>query len=68
MDGIEATRRIRRTANGATVPILAMTALAFPDDERRCLEAGMNDYDYVAKPIDPARLATLLLKWIRARA
>ena len=40
MDGIEATRRIRRTANGATVPILAMTALAFPDDERRASRPG----------------------------
>ncbi len=65
-DGIEATRRIRATASGGSVPIIALTALAFPDDRKRCLEAGMNDY--LAKPIDAALLATLLLKWIRPRA
>jgi len=63
MDGIEATRRIRASAIGASTPILAMTALAFPSDKARCLDAGMNDY--LAKPIDREDLAKLLLKWIR---
>lgn len=66
IDGIEATRRIRVTASGRSVPTIAMTAFASPDDKKRCLEVGVNDYR--AKPIDPARIATLLLKWIRARA
>ncbi|MGG7602960.1 response regulator [Massilia sp. BKSP1R2A-1] len=49
MDGLEATRRIRR-ALGATLPIIAMTANAGEDDRARCLDAGMNEH--LGKPID----------------
>jgi two-component system, sensor histidine kinase and response regulator len=63
MDGIEATRRILALARGSSVPIVAMTAFAFPDDRQRCLDAGIDDY--IARPIDPATLATVLLKWMR---
>lgn len=51
MDGYEATRRIRRHGGQiAGVPIIALTANAMREDERRCLEAGMDAY--VAKPIE----------------
>ena len=62
MDGLVATRAIRETESGRHVPILAMTANAFSEDRRRCLEAGMNDH--VAKPVDPQDLYAALIKWL----
>ncbi len=62
LDGLAATRAIRALPNGATVPILAMTASAFEADRRACLDAGMNDF--VAKPVDPDTLYATLLKWL----
>jgi signal transduction histidine kinase/ActR/RegA family two-component response regulator len=51
MDGLEATRRIRRDCPPERQPrIIAMTAAAFPEDRNRCLDAGMDDY--VSKPMD----------------
>ncbi len=64
MDGIAATRAIRQTPQGQSIPILAMTANAFGEDRKRCLEAGMNDH--VAKPVDPANLYAMLVKWLPA--
>ncbi len=49
MDGLEAIRRIRAGHDAATVPIVALTALAMPGDRQRCLEAGANEY--LSKPV-----------------
>ncbi|MEE4240503.1 MAG: response regulator [Desulfopila sp.] len=65
VDGIEATRHIRRyiqNAKGAEVPIIALTAYAMEGDKERCLAAGMNDY--VAKPVSPESLAGILEKYL----
>ncbi|WP_239161164.1 response regulator [Chromobacterium violaceum] len=61
MDGLEATRRLRRLASWGERPILAMTANAMSGDRERCLEAGMNDH--VTKPIDPDKLFAALKRW-----
>jgi PAS domain S-box-containing protein len=62
MDGLEATRRIRQSAGGKTLPIIAMTANAFAEDRARCLAVGMNDF--LSKPVDPALLFGTVLKWL----
>lgn len=62
MDGLEATRRIRRLHAGSDLPILAMTANALANDRRACLEAGMNDF--ISKPVDPQLLYRTILKWL----
>jgi two-component system sensor histidine kinase/response regulator len=66
MDGLEATRRIRLQHPAGTLPIIAITANAFGEDQARCFAAGMNDF--VSKPVDPERLYTTLLKWLRQGA
>ncbi len=62
MDGLEATRQIRRLANMSKTPVIAMTANAFAEDKARCLEAGMNDF--LIKPFSPDELFSALLKWL----
>jgi len=65
MDGVTATRAIRKLPGLAELPIVAMTANAMEGDRRRCLEAGMNDH--VAKPVEPDDLWQALLKWVKVR-
>ena len=66
MDGMKATRAIRQLPDRQNTPILAMTANAFQEDRQICLGAGMDDF--VAKPVDPDILFTVLLKWLDRRA
>ncbi|SIS75025.1 PAS domain-containing hybrid sensor histidine kinase/response regulator [Neptunomonas antarctica] len=63
MDGITATREIRKLPQFAQLPVVAMTANAMADDRKCCLEAGMNDH--IPKPVEPDDLWTVLLKWIK---
>jgi PAS domain S-box-containing protein len=55
LDGLSAIRQIRADPATATVPIVALTALAMPNDRDQCLAAGANDY--LTKPV---RLKTLV--------
>jgi CheY-like chemotaxis protein len=62
INGLEATRQIRRLPGGTGIPIIAMTANAFNEDRELCREAGMNDF--LPKPFSPSTLYTMLLRWL----
>lgn len=64
MNGYEATKAIRsmHRKDAATIPIIAMTADAFAEDVRKCLECGMNAH--IAKPIDVREVSRLLARYM----
>ena len=66
MDGITATAAVRRMEQHKRLPIIAVTANVMPQDRRKCMEAGMNDF--LAKPIEPDALWDVLCRWIKPRA
>ncbi len=66
MDGIEATKCIRASDRPylQTVPIIALTANAFKEDEDRCIEAGMNAH--LSKPFKIEDIVATLKNWSRS--
>ena len=75
MDGLEATRHIRKLESGQSsnndpippqpswhVPIIAMTAGAMKQDREKCFEAGMDDY--IAKPVNREAFEKMLDRWL----
>lgn len=64
MDGYEATMMIRKLPNRirANIPIIALTANAFPEDRERAADVGMDDF--LAKPINSSRLLSSLAKFL----
>jgi CheY-like chemotaxis protein len=56
VDGWEATRRLKADAQTKPIPIIALTAHAMAEDERKAREAGCDDYD--TKPVELPRLLT----------
>ncbi|MCP4674140.1 MAG: response regulator [Deltaproteobacteria bacterium] len=65
MNGLDVTRAIRHPESmvlNRDIPIVAMTAHAFDEDQRRCHEAGMNDY--ISKPIDLAKFQRIIGKYL----
>lgn len=61
MDGLSATREIRKKPDCQQLPILAMTAHAMKGEREKSLEAGMNDH--ITKPIDPMLLYAAICKF-----
>jgi len=64
MDGIEATRLIRKQTKWNNLPIIAVTAKAMQGDRELCLAAGANDY--ISKPVDIDKLLSLIKVWLHA--
>ncbi len=65
MDGLTATRMIRREARFDDLPILALTAHAMSGDRAKSLDAGMNDH--ISKPINAEKLTHILMHWLGKR-
>ncbi len=63
MDGLTATREIRKNSRFRDLPIVAMTAHAMAQDREKSLEVGMNDH--IVKPLDLNELFHCLAKWIK---
>jgi len=61
MDGLTATKQIRKQAAWKDITIIAMTANALKGDREQCFDAGMNDY--VSKPIDRKEFIKKLKQW-----
>ena len=68
MDGCALLREIRRSVPGATgmLPAVAVSAFARPEDRRRALDAGFQDY--LTKPVEPEVLVARVAALARARA
>nr|WP_111298717.1 response regulator [Paracoccus saliphilus] len=62
MDGLTATREIRKIDRWKSLPIIMLTAKAMADDQNQCLQAGANDY--LPKPLDVDKLLSLTRVWM----
>jgi CheY-like chemotaxis protein len=67
LDGLDAVREVRRLASETCEdqicpPLIAVTANAFPEDRKMCLEAGFDDY--LAKPFSWSEFHAILARWL----
>jgi CheY-like chemotaxis protein len=63
IDGLEATRRIRRSKTNSETPIVAITSYAMRGDREKAMEAGCNGY--LEKPIDPLTVVESIEKFVK---
>jgi signal transduction histidine kinase/CheY-like chemotaxis protein len=62
MNGVESSRAIRNRLSLHDLPIIALTANAYDEDKKHCIEAGMNDF--LAKPFTNKDLIEKIVKWV----
>lgn len=62
MDGYEAMHRLRKMERYTDLPVIALTAKAMKEDRDLCIAAGASDY--IAKPVDPDQLISLIAVWL----
>jgi CheY-like chemotaxis protein len=62
MDGLTATREIRKRPEWKNLPVITLTAKAMASDQEQCLAAGANDY--LAKPLDVEKMLSLVRVWM----
>ncbi|MEO5351574.1 MAG: response regulator, partial [Magnetococcus sp. YQC-3] len=62
LDGLDATRQIRKIPGRDRLPIISMTASDLAEDRNNCLESGMNDL--VSKPLNAQVLNRVLQQWL----
>jgi CheY-like chemotaxis protein len=60
MDGIETTQRLKADKKMASIPIIALTALAMKSDRERCMAVGI--MDYISKPVSLQNLVSIIKK------
>jgi len=65
MDGLSATRAIRRDLKRSALPVIALSAGVLREEQQRAREAGCNDF--LAKPVELEHLVERLLRWVGAR-
>jgi len=66
MDGYDATLVIRNPNSGVRnprIPIIAMTAHAFPDEKQKCMDSGMDDF--ISKPVNPKTMVEMINRWLQ---
>ncbi|HEX9508789.1 MAG TPA: ATP-binding protein, partial [Myxococcales bacterium] len=66
MDGLAATQAIRSMSEFNQLPIISLTAKAMKGDREKALAAGASDY--IAKPVDPERLLSVIYLWLQKSA
>ena len=65
MDGLTATREIRKNLKFRKLPIISLTAKAMKGDREKAVEAGASDY--VTKPVDPEKLLSIMHIWFEKK-
>ncbi|MDX2098468.1 MAG: response regulator [Leptolyngbyaceae cyanobacterium bins.59] len=65
VDGMTVAQELRRNPETSTIPIIAVTALAKPEDREQILEAGCNEY--LSKPYELEALEALIQKYLGVR-